>query len=198
MTRSIGLDYREAVEMATWYLRRERYDEKGRDLYQGGEAYEALSERIGNLFSKPFVVGDLYGTNFETVNNGDDILSTRLGFDAALNRLAQKIECGEHLDETEKVVVTNLLRGKLVRPTGKDGAKKKDFYHSRIIWAIAWLNNEGLSKTRAIAAVKDAINEGLKIGITDGTIKDIWNDHRLEVLAAENLMTLPATTGRTS
>ncbi len=197
MARHPKLDYREAVEMAKWYLRRERYDDKGRDLYQGMEAYEALTEKVGHLFSKPLVVGDLSGTIFEYVNQSDDILSTRLGFDATLNSLAQKIECGEQLAENEKIAVANFLRGNLTRPTGKDGVKKKDFYHSRIIWAVAWLNNEGLSQTRAIEAVRDALNEGLILGIETGTIKDIWNDHRLAVLVAEKLNTLPASPKRT-
>ena len=181
------IEYREAVEMANWYLQRERYDEDGRDLYNGVEASDAITEKVAPLFSKPLVVGDLSGSNIEAVSLGDDILSTPNGFDVALNNLARKMECGEQLDENEKLVVINFLRGKLKRPDGEDGANRKGFYHSRIIWAVAWLNNEGLSQARAIEAVCEAINQGLKIGISKGTIKDIWYDHRQEVMVAENL-----------
>lgn len=181
------LDYSEAVELAKWYLQRERYDDNGRDLYRGSEASDAITEKVAHLFSKPLVVGDLSGSNIEAVSLGDDILSTPNGFDVALNNLARKIEFGERLDENEKIVVIDFLRGKLKRPDGDDGAHRKGFYHSRIIWAVAWLNNEGLSQTRAIEAVWDAMNGGLKIGISKGAIKDIWYDHRLEVMMAENL-----------
>ena len=182
------LEFREAVEMARWYLLHERYDENLRDLYDRQVAEAASIAQIAPMFSKQLAIGGLSGGNVQTLNFPNDLdISNPLHFDVMREVIAKKIETCASLEQIERSLAMELIKGRIERPSKKAGNKEATFLHSRIVWAVAWLQAEGLTAMRsdetrsdetkgasACDAVATALGELGLAPLTFSGVKRIW------------------------
>ncbi|MEJ6501408.1 MAG: hypothetical protein QNL54_07895 [Rhodobacterales bacterium] len=172
-------NYREAVELAKWFLNKQRF-EGGLDLYDGKINYQVTVARISEMLL------DKYPS---TLMENDDALSQ----DVLREALAARVESGRPIPAEFREHASAFMRGELGL-NRKAGIKEKSYLHSRIVWAVAWLTHEGLAATRndrseptsACDAVADALAELSLSPMTFASVKRIWLDGKLVKSVAQH------------
>ena len=175
-----------AVELAQWFLERERYDEYGRDLYVEREYKDHQIQNIASHLVRLEIEAE---TEPKPINLAKKLnLSTPHDFRIKREMLAQKIIAGDTLNQVDRHIAADLVSGRLRPPRGNGGRTEgTSYFHSRIVWAVALASHEGLQVTRnderksqheytACDAVARAL-KSMRVGAKAKeykTVKEIW------------------------
>ena len=166
-----SIKYSDAVEMAKWFLQRERFDD-GLDLYDGRSEYQKGVAQIAPMILEHYS---------EYLNKNDP-----LHYDVMRHAFAQKILDGDPIPLDFRESAAAFLKDELNDSRRKAGVKTTSFLHSRIMWAVELLIHSGMIPTRnetskplsACDAVAEASRQlGLK-PTTFASVKRIWLEKR--------------------